>query len=246
MSIHPAPFLIDTHCHFEAGDDALALLREAAACGVRAIAVGGNPALNAAAEASGTWFAQGFDWSCEGAPPPLALKPGLVAIGELGFDFHWKPLESASAQRAAFEAQAAFARAHDLPVIVHTREADALTLETLRALALPRAGVIHSYTGGLPLAKAFLDLGYYISFSGIVTFRNAAALRETARHIPADRILVETDSPYLAPVPHRGQRNRPAYVRATAEVLAALRATPFETFAAQTTANARTLFRLPD
>ena len=245
-SATPDAPLIDTHCHFEAGDDAVALLREAAGCGVGVIAVGGGAALNVAAEASGTWFAQGFDWSCEGTPPPLAPKPGMVAVGELGFDFHWRGPETAAAQRACFEAQAAFARAHGLPVIVHTREADALTLETLRALALPRAGVIHSYTGGVPLARAFLDLGYHISFSGIVTFRNADALREVARYVPGDRILLETDAPYLAPVPHRGRRNRPAYVRATAAAIAALRGEPLPDFAARTTANARALFRLEE
>lgn len=240
----PEPTLIDTHCHFEAGDDAAALLREAAEAGVGVVAVGGNPALNATAEASGTWFAQGFDWSCEGAPPTLAAKPGMVAVGELGFDLHWRGPETAADQRVCFEAQAAFARAHGLPVIVHTREADALTLEALRAAALPRAGVIHSYTGGIPLARAFLDLGYLISFSGIVTFRNADALREVARYVPGDRILVETDAPYLAPVPYRGRRNRPAYVRATADAVAVLRGEAPEAFAAQTVANARALFRL--
>lgn len=236
--------LIDTHCHFEPGDDAPALLADAAAAGVGVLAVGGSPALNAAAAASGTWFAHGLDWSAEGAPGPLPGDPRLVAVGELGFDFHWKGPETADAQRALFEAQAAQARARGLPVIVHTREADDLTLSALRAAALPRAGVIHSFTGGLALARACLDLGYFISFSGILTFRNAGALREVARHVPADRLLVETDSPYLAPVPHRGARNRPALVAATAACLAGLRGLRPEALAEQTTANAARLFGL--
>lgn len=235
---------IDTHCHFEADDDAAALLAEAKAAGVMALAVGGNAALNATAKASGAPFAQGYDWSCEVTPPTIAPHPRLVAIGELGFDFHWRGSETADRQRESFEAQARLAERLGLPIIVHTREADALTRDTLRALALPRAGVIHSYTGSIPLARDFLDLGYAISFSGIVTFRNADALREVARFVPADRILVETDSPYLAPVPHRGKRNRPVFVRDTGIALAAIRGVSPGAFAEQTTANAWRLFDL--
>lgn len=244
----PYPPLIDTHCHFEPEDDASALVAEARAEGVGVIAVGGSPALNATASACGVPFAIGFDWSCEAEAPPTLPPPGkapLVAIGELGFDFHYaQGPDVAARQRANFERQAALARARGLPVIVHTREADGITYETLRALALPRAGVIHSYTGGIPFARRLLDLGYSISFSGIVTFRNADALREVARFVPDDRILVETDAPYLAPVPLRGRRNHPAYVRATADFLASLRGVSREAFADLTTQNAKRLFAL--
>lgn len=255
--MNAAPLLIDTHCHFDPEDDAPALLAEAREAGVEVIAVGGSPANNATARASGAPFAVGFDWSCAEAEDPIATAVDaleeaarqhaarLVAIGELGFDFHYaQGPDVAARQRALFEAQAAVARALECPIIVHTREADALTLETLRALALPKAGVIHSYTGGIPFARQLLDLGYSLSFSGIVTFRNADALREVARFVPDDRILVETDSPYLAPVPLRGRRNRPAYVRATADLLAELRGLPPANFAALTTQNARRLFAL--
>ena len=234
--------LIDTHCHFEPEDDAAALLTEAAAADVRVLAVGGSTALNAAAAASGAPFAYGFDWSDDAPPTPPPESPRLVAIGELGFDFHWKGPETADAQRERFDLQAGFARERDLPIIVHTREADDLTLAALRAADLPRTGVIHSFTGDKALARACLDLGYCISFSGILTFRNADTLREVARWLPADRILVETDSPYLAPVPHRGKRNRPAFVAATAACLAELRGLSLPALADLTTANALRLF----
>lgn len=237
--------LIDTHCHFDPEDDAHAIIAEARAEGIDVIAIGGSPALNATAEASGVPFALGFDWSFE-KDEPLHLPPPdapLVAIGELGFDFHRvQGPDVEKRQRTCFELQANLARERGLPIIVHTREADAITYDTLRTLALPRAGVIHSYTGDIPFARRLLDLGYYISFSGIVTFRNADALREVARFVPDDRILVETDSPYLAPVPYRGRRNRPLYLRATANALAALRNVPQETFAELTTRNAKALF----
>ena len=234
--------LIDTHCHFEPEDDAAALLTEAAAADVRVLAVGGSTALNATAAASGAPFAYGFDWSDDAPPTPPPESPRLVAIGELGFDFHWKGPETADAQRERFDLQAGFARERDLPIIVHTREADDLTLTALRAADLPRTGVIHSFTGDKALARACLDLGYYISLSGILTFRNADALREVARWLPADRMLVETDSPYLAPVPHRGKRNCPAFVAATAACLAELRGLTLPALADLTTANALRLF----
>ena len=238
------PPLVDTHCHFEAEDDAPALVAEAAQTAVRVVAVGGNAALNATARAAGVPFATGYDWSL-GRPlsgEELAAVGDGAAVGELGFDLHYvQGAEAERLQRANFELQAERARALGLPVIVHTREADALTLETLCALALPRAGIIHSYTGGRDFAFRLLDLGYFISFSGILTFRNADALREVAKAVPADRLLVETDAPYLAPVPLRGRRNRPAYVRHTAQALADLRGVPLETLAAQLTANAAAL-----
>jgi TatD DNase family protein len=127
---------------------------------------------------------------------------------------------------------------------VHTREARADTLALLRDAALPQGGVLHCFTEDWEMAKAALDIGFYISLSGIVTFRNAEALREVARQVPADRLLVETDSPYLAPIPHRGKPNLPEYVRDVAEYLAVLRGVSFEQLAEQTTANFRRLFPL--
>lgn len=238
--------LVDTHCHFEPEDNAPALLAEAYEREVRVLAVGGSCALNATALASGAPCALGYDWSWDAPepPPPPARQPRQVAVGELGFDLHYaQGPECEARQLATFFPQAAFAKAQELPVIIHTREADALTLTALREAALPRAGVIHSFTGtDWAFAKALLDLGYCLSFSGILTFRNASALREVAKRVPADRLLVETDSPYLAPVPFRGERNRPALVRATADCLAQVRGIAPDILAQQTTENALRLF----
>ena len=130
------------------------------------------------------------------------------------------------------------------PVIVHTRAARADTLALLREANLPQAGVLHCFTEDWDMARQALDLGYYISLSGIVTFRNADALRDVARQVPADRLLVETDSPYLAPIPYRGKPNLPQYVREVAEYVASLRGVSYAHLAEQTTANFKRLFPL--
>jgi TatD DNase family protein len=237
------PLIVDTHCHFDVEDCAQALLDEAREQHVAVLAVGGNAINNRTAAESGTPFACGYDWSCTGAEIRLEDYPEMVAVGELGFDFHRGYSADIEAdQRERFAVQAAFARQANLPVIIHTREADAVTESALAEAALPKTGVIHSFTGDVAFARRLLDLGYYISFSGIVTFRNADLLRETAKFVPNDRILVETDAPYLAPVPLRGRRNRPAYVRETAAFVAALRGVTLETFATQTCANVKALF----
>ncbi|MBR1920765.1 MAG: TatD family hydrolase, partial [Kiritimatiellae bacterium] len=135
-----------------------------------------------------------------------------------------------------FARQLDLARRLGLPVVVHTRDADDDTLALLRET--PSKGIIHCFTGSPAFGRALLDLGFYISISGIVTFRAADNVRAAARAVPDDRILVETDSPFLAPVPHRGQPNEPAFLVETARFLADLRKTPFESFAALTTRNA--------
>lgn len=171
----------------------------------------------------------------------------VVALGEMGLDYHYSP-ESGPQQEALFEAQLDLARELSLPVIIHSREADEASLVALRRHAdrwggdPARIGVLHCFTGSLPFAEAVLELGLIISFSGIVSFSNAAALRAVARVIPDDRIVIETDSPFLAPVPQRGGRNEPAFVPHVAECLAAERGQSLEMVAALTTANARRLF----
>lgn len=165
----------------------------------------------------------------------------VAAIGETGLDYHYDP-ESAAAQQAAFALHLDVARETGLPVVVHTREARADTLALLREAALPNAGVLHCFTEDWDMAKAALDIGFYISLSGIVTFRNAEQLRDVARKVPHDRLLVETDSPYLAPIPHRGKPNLPEYVRDVAEYVATLRGVTYDAFAAQTGDNFRRLF----
>jgi len=170
----------------------------------------------------------------------LARHRRVIAIGEAGLDYHYdnSPRER---QRQVFRAQAALARKLNLPLIVHTREADADTEEILRQEE-PPCGVLHCFTSSESLADFALGIGFCVSFSGIVTFPNAGSLAEIARRIPADRILVETDCPYLAPVPHRGKRNEPMFVSDTAGFIARLRKTSTEEFGKQTSVNFERLF----
>ncbi|EHK71239.1 putative deoxyribonuclease, TatD family protein [Pseudomonas psychrotolerans L19] len=167
--------------------------------------------------------------------------PRVAAIGETGLDYHYQP-DTAEIQQRSFGLHLEAARRTGLPLVIHTREARADTLAMLGAADLPGAGVLHCFTEDWATAKAALDLGFYISFSGILTFRNAADLRDVARQVPADRLLVETDSPYLAPVPHRGKANLPQFVVEVAQCLADVRGVTLETLAEQTTANFHRLF----
>ena len=160
---------------------------------------------------------------------------GPAAVGEIGLDYHYSP-ETREAQLALFAAELEEARARDLPVVIHTREADDDTVALLKEI--PTRGIIHCYTGTPEFAKRYLDLGFYISISGIVTFRAADNVRASALVVPDDRILIETDAPFLAPVPMRGNANEPAFVKYTCEFLAKLRGTDPEAFAELTFANA--------
>jgi TatD DNase family protein len=169
--------------------------------------------------------------------------PRVVAIGETGLDYHYEP-EMAAQQQISFNCHLQAARQTGKPVIIHTREARADTLHLLREADLPNAGVLHCFTEDWDMARAAMDMGYYISLSGIVTFRNAEALREVARQVPADRLLVETDSPYLAPVPNRGKPNEPQFVCDVAAFLAELRGEPLEQLWQNTTDNFHRLFPL--
>lgn len=172
----------------------------------------------------------------------LLDEPRVVAVGETGLDyFHTDDAAVRKRQRACFEHQLMLAARHGLPVVVHTRSAEDDTLALLRAFP-GVIGVLHCFTESWDMAEAALGLGYYVSISGIVTFRNGDNVREVARRVPADRLLVETDAPWLAPVPHRGQQNEPAYVVDTARYLAELRAVDLETLAGETTANFQRLF----
>jgi TatD DNase family protein len=169
--------------------------------------------------------------------------PLARAIGEIGLDYHYD-FSPRPIQQAVFKAQVRLARELKRPIVIHTREADADTLTILRQEGSGEiAGVFHCFTGDLALANAGLDLGFYISFAGMVTFPKAAALREVARQVPLDRLLVETDSPFLAPVPHRGKRNEPAYASHVAAALADVHGVTAEELARQTLANFHTLFR---
>jgi TatD DNase family protein len=164
-----------------------------------------------------------------------------VAIGEIGLDYHYE-FSPRDVQQEVFAAQVDLAVRRNLPVVIHTREATADTMAVLRQAGGGRVrGVLHCFSGTLDDARQALDIGFYISLSGILTFPKASELRETARQLPADRVLVETDAPFLAPVPYRGKRNEPAWVRATLETLAGVRSVPKDEMAAQVAANFRAL-----
>jgi len=164
------------------------------------------------------------------------------AIGEIGLDYHYD-FSPREAQQAVFRSQVDLARELRLPVVIHTREAEADTIEVLKSAGEELRGVLHCFTGTRELATAALDLGFYISLAGIVTFPKALELREIARDIPLDRLLIETDSPFLTPAPHRGARNEPARMVHTAETLATLRGISVAELDRATTANFHALFR---
>jgi len=174
----------------------------------------------------------------------LASDPRVVAIGETGLDFHYDR-SPRPVQEASFRRSLGIARAAGKPVVVHVREADEACARVLREEGLPPAGgVIHCFTGDAAAARAYLDLGLFISVAGVLTFKTAGAIREAVRIVPRDRLLVETDCPFLAPVPYRGKRNEPAYVVETARKVAEVWGATLDEVAAATTANVRRLFRL--
>ena len=169
--------------------------------------------------------------------------PSARAVGEIGLDYHYD-FSPRDVQQAVFRAQLRLARELDRPVVIHTREADDDTVAMLREEGGGQLrGVLHCFTGGAALADSGLDLGFYISLAGIITFPKAEELRQTVRRVPLDRLLTETDSPFLAPVPYRGKRNEPAHVARVVDALAALHGKPAADVARQTAANFHTLFR---
>jgi TatD DNase family protein len=258
--------MIDSHCHLAdevfAGDlDAVVARAKAAGLErVMAILEAGNQ--NEAAQASrlaevwpDTRFAigvhphqaHGFADDPESAATIVGQQcestPGARAIGEIGLDYHYD-FSPRAVQQAVFRAQVRAARERAWPVVIHTREADDDTLAILRDEGGGAVrGVLHCFTGTPALAAAGLDLGLYISVAGIITFPKAAELRDTIRAVPIDRVLTETDSPFLAPVPHRGKRNEPAHVSRVVETLAGLYDMTAGELAKRTAANFHTLFR---
>jgi TatD DNase family protein len=174
----------------------------------------------------------------------LAKGEKVVAYGEIGLDYHYNH-SSPKEQRDRFREQIQLARELKLPVIIHTREAQEDTIAILKEeQASEVGGVFHCFSGDTWLAKEALALGFYLSFSGILTFQNAAALREIAKHTPLNRVLIETDCPYLTPVPYRGKRNEPAYVSQVAKQLASLYERALEEIAERTSENAKRLFKI--
>jgi TatD DNase family protein len=175
----------------------------------------------------------------------LAEADRVVAIGETGLD-NFYSAETLQWQRESFVNHLLAAQQTAKPIIIHTRDARDETIDLLRQYPLPAGGVMHCFTETWEMAQAAIELGFYISFSGIVTFKSAAELREVAKQVPLDRILVETDSPWLAPVPHRGKQNEPQYVREVAQCIAELRGISFEALAEITTQNFHRLFNIPE
>ena len=255
--------MIDTHCHLThaklAGEesDVVARARQAGLSACITIGTGVEDAravLAAAARHPGFVFCTaGLDpfsshRSGEGFVDAFAELSGLIdqggfcAVGEIGLDYHYD-LDPRPLQRERFEQQLALAVEFALPVVIHVREAHDDMIDVLRAHPSNR-GVIHSFTAGPGEAEAYVDLGWHLAFNGVLTFKNAVEVREAARHTPSDRLLIETDSPYLAPVPMRGRRCEPAFVSHTLAALASTRGEPAESVERTTTANARRLFGL--
>jgi TatD DNase family protein len=248
--------LVDSHCHLDYADAAERpeILARARRAGVRTMLTIGTKiaefdAVRAIAESDAdVWCSVGIhpheaaaeDDRAVASIAALARHEKVVGIGETGLDFYYEhsPRER---QAAVFRGHCAAARATGLPLIVHTRDADAETAAILAEEKVP-SGLIHCFSTGRQLAEKALELGFYISLSGIVTFKAAQALREIARDIPLDRMLLETDAPYLAPVPMRGKRNEPAFVVHTAARVAELKGVSIEELARATSENFFRLF----
>ncbi|MGT2754740.1 TatD family hydrolase [Streptococcus ovis] len=172
--------------------------------------------------------------------------PKVIALGEIGLDYYWME-DPKDIQEAVFRRQIQLSKELDLPFVVHTRDALEDTYEIIKSEGVgPRGGIMHSYSGSLEMAERFIELGMMISFSGVVTFKKALDIQEAAQRLPLEKILVETDAPYLAPVPKRGKENKTAYTRYVVEKIAELRGLTVEEVATATTANAKNLFRLED
>jgi len=167
----------------------------------------------------------------------------MIAIGETGLDYHYMN-STAENQQFAFGKQLQIAVELNLPVVLHSREAEADTISILKEIPVPALGVAHSFTSSLKMARTLLDMGWYLGINGIVTFKNAEDIREVVRWIPLDRLLLETDSPFLAPVPFRGKPNKPAHIPLIASFIAELRKIPVEHLAEKTSENAHRLFSI--
>jgi TatD DNase family protein len=257
--------MVDSHCHVagpEFADDLTAVVDRALQAGVDSalviLEVTDVVELARAGVVGAVWpaarfavgvhphMAKAFDGRAgdvEAAVAAAASLPSVRAVGEMGLDYHYD-FSPRHVQQEVFRAQIRLARRLQLPVVIHTREADEDTcaiLEEEDARAV--GGVFHCFTGDRQLARRALDLGFHLSLSGIVTFPKAAELKEVARFVPLDSLLIETDSPFLSPVPHRGARNEPARVGLVAETVAMLRGVAVERVREATTANFRRVFR---
>jgi TatD DNase family protein len=255
--------LIDSHAHIQGSEYASeveAVVKRAQEAGVeRIIVVGGAGELSSNEAAVSLAESHPALYATVGMHPhdakdvgeqaieklkKLTARPKVIAVGEAGLDFYYNhsPQE---VQRTVFARFIRMATETQLPLVVHERDAHNDVAQLLRREGGGKVrGVIHCFTGNDEAAKAYLDLGFYLSFTGIITFKNAQPLRDVVRQVPLERMFVETDSPYLAPVPHRGKRNEPAYVRFVAETIAKVKGLALEEVARVTTNNVRELFRI--
>jgi TatD DNase family protein len=252
--------LVDSHCHLnyeglaDRQEEVLANARQrgvSAFLNISTRQAEWNDVISVAEQNADVWATVGVHPHEADSHPDLgsaalveaSSHPRVIAIGECGLDYYYDKSDRV-AQRARFQAHIEAARASGLPLVVHTREAEADTAEILGAAVNEGGvtGVLHCFTGSAELARKGIDLGFYVSLSGIVTFKNARDLQDTAKWLPGDRMLVETDSPFLAPVPHRGQTCEPAFVADTAAFVAELRGESPEELADATTANFYRLF----
>ncbi len=187
-----------------------------------------------------------YDDEVESYLRQVLKHPKVIALGEIGLDYYWME-DPKEVQIAVFKRQMDLAKELDLPFVVHTRDALEDTYEVIKEVGVgPRGGIMHSFSGSLEMAERFVKLGMSISFSGVVTFKKALDVQETAQHLPLEKILVETDAPYLAPVPKRGRENKTAYTRYVVEKIAELRGLTVEEVAKATTENAKKLFRMEE
>jgi TatD DNase family protein len=252
---------IDSHCHIDFPDFSEGVLpllenmREAQVDAALCVSVNleNFPRVLAVAEAHPNLYASvGVHPDHDAGRDPdvdelvaLARHPRVVAIGETGLDYYRMAREDVDWQRARFRTHIRAAKQAGKPLIIHTRSAADDTLSIMMEENAQQAGgVMHCFTESWAVAEAALAMGFYISFSGIVTFKSAKDLKDVARHVPLERMLIETDSPYLAPMPHRGKRNEPSYVRHVAEEIANLRGIPMEHVAAATSKNFSDLFEV--
>jgi TatD DNase family protein len=258
--------LVDTHAHLDVSEfdaDRAATIERARAAGVvtivsvgvdlpssrRAVALARQYDCVYAAVGVHPHDAKTLDGTVLAELRKLASRPKVVAVGEIGLDYY-RDLSPRDQQRRALQAQLAWAARLGRPVIIHDRDAHAEVMEILAdwasglkdSILTGRLGVLHTFSGELAMAERALDLGFYISISGPITYQNARQLPEIVRNLPVDRLLVETDCPFLAPHPHRGKRNEPAFVRLVAERIATLKDMSLEDLANLTTANAQALF----
>jgi TatD DNase family protein len=247
----------DSHCHLQDEAVGTTALAAAAAAGVGRVICVGTDAPQSAAAIEIARAHPGTVWATVGLHPHDAIEgtegivdllagsgPEVVGVGECGLDYHYDH-SPRDVQRAAFATQIGLANGRDLALVIHTREAWDDTFDILRAEGVPARTVFHCFTGGPDEARRALDVGASLSFSGILTFKNAGDLRAAAALAPLDRVLVETDSPFLTPVPHRGTPNQPAFVALVGAALAEAKGLPVGDVEAATWANTATLFGCP-